>query len=352
MVPLGRVDEADFSQTHLWRLRLASGRQFGPVRRETIEEWLREGRADSEALVSPVESAIWYRVTEAFPESPSPANPIRKGTKGRLMAPPAAPELQSPASVIPAVGLLDCWGDPPEKRRRPRLRAIERLHNETLKALEIESAQANGLLRLRGSRLVWLEDTRQLQAVDDLEAEAATVTAWTGPQGGEFYCIIPWSRLGRLPHEFLSILPGRLPAPVGLRRATEDDFAGGCWIGITGDDRDVLALAAGSSHENLAGGTTWDWYSANRIYHMVLVWGVQGIPLGPEKFAHLAQTAIRPEPGAPTGLRWYLERQSAFWRYARRLNLPGTSGSPVLFASCGARLLTRAADHFRESPVA
>ena len=82
------------------------------------------------------------------------------------------------------------------------------------------------------------------------------------------------------------------------------------------------------------------------------VWGVQAVPLGGEKFAHLVQTAERPEPGAPAGLRWYLERQSAFWRFARRLNLSGSPGSPVLFASCAARLLTLTADRLRESPVA
>ena len=31
---------------------------------------------------------------------------------------------------------------------------------------------------------------------------------------------------------------------------------------------------------------------------------------------------------------------------------PGSPGSPVLFASCAARLLTLAADRLRESPVA
>ena len=369
LVPLANPEGVDFSQAGRWLLRLPSGRQFGPVRREMIKEWLREGRAGSRPGVSPEESALWYRVTDVFPQSPETGGAATEptaasGKKGKsksgTVGPPARPaaleDSSSPAAVIPAAGLLDLLDDCSAAPPRGRMRAIQRNHAEAVKSLEEEAARAGGFLRPRGSRLVWLGGETPSRhgrgGHEPLELEAATVAAYLGPQGGEFYCIIPWSRLGRMPHEFLSILPGRLPAPVALRRATEEDFAGGRWIGITGDDRDVMALAAGISQEALARDIVWDWFSDNRLYHMVLVWGIQAVPLGGEKFAHLVQTAQRPEPGAPVGLRWYLERQSAFWRFARRLNLPGSPGSPVLFASCAARLLSLAADRLRESPVA
>lgn len=369
LVPLADAAGVDFSQAGRWLLRLPSGRQFGPVRREMIVEWLREGRADADCLVSPEEGTVWYRVTDVFPQAPETGGAVAKpaaaaGKKAKSKSGAAGPQARpatfedssSPAAVIPAAGLLDLLDDCSTAPPRGRMRTIQRNHAEAMKSLEEEAARAGGFLRPRGSRLVWLEgETPSRHARgghEPLEPEAATVVAYLGPQGGEFYCVIPWSRLGRMPHEFLSILPGRLPAPVALRRATEDDFAGGRWIGITGDDRDVMALAAGISQEALARDIGWDWFSDNQLYHMILVWGVQAVPLGGEKFAHLVQTAERPEPGAPAGLRWYLERQSAFWRFARRLNLPGSPGSPVLFASCAARLLTLAADRLRESPVA
>jgi hypothetical protein len=349
LVPLERAEGVDFTQAGRWLLRLAGGRQFGPVRREIILEWLREGRADGDCLVSPEDSTGWYRVGDVFLQAQLKS---RTSTTGRA-APPGMEEAVSPAAIIPASGLLEALEDCADEPPRGRLRPILRWHTEALRALETEAARAGGLLRARGSRLVWLEEERAPRYArtghEPLDTEAATVSAWLGPQGGEFYCIIPWSRLGRLPHEFLGILPGRLPAPVALRRASEDAFDGGKWIGITGDDRDVMALAAGISQEALAPGIEWDWLSENRLYHMVLVWGVQAIPLGGEKFAHLIQTTERPDANSPAGLRWYLERQSAFWRFARRLNLPGAAGSPVLFASCGARLLAMAADRLREA---
>ena len=347
LVPLAQAEGVDFSQARRWLLRLAGGRQFGPVRRETIHEWLREGRADADSLVAPEAGKAWYRVGEVFPQAlgESPTGRADRSTSVGVE------EAVSPASIIPAAGLLELWEDCAGVTPRGRLRPILRGHAEALKSLDGEAAGAGGFLRAKGSRLVWLEDGslhhRTRRHHEPLEIEAATVAAYQGPQGGEFYCVIPWSRLGRLPHEFMSILPGRLPAPVALRRATEDAFDGGKWIGITGDDCDVMAVAAGVSQEALSAGISWDWRSDNRLYHMVPVWGVQAIPLGGGKFAHLIQTTSHPDANAPTGLRWYLERQSAFWRFARRLNLSGAAGSPVLFASCGARLLTMAADRLR-----
>lgn len=367
LVPLARTEGVDFSQAERWLLRLAGGRQFGPVRREMIMEWLQEGRADADCLVAPENGSKWYRVTEVFPHPPEPAGAAGEETDGARQTGSqknhfkssaahfragSAPreECASPAAIIPASGLLDLLDDCAEASPRGRLRTIQRDHAQALKSLETEAAQAAGFLRPKGAKLVWLEaeqTPRYVRGHEPLEPEAATVAAYQGPQGGEFYCVVPWSRLGRMPHEFLSILPGRLPGPVALRRATEESFAGGRWIGITGDDRDVMALAAGVSREALAPLIEWDWRSDNQLYQMVLVWGVQAMPMGGEKFAHLVQTAQRPEPGAPAGLRWYLERQSAFWRFARRLNLPGAAGSPVLFASAGAQLLIRMADRLR-----
>ena len=349
LVPLANPSGIDFSLTKRWLLRLASGRQFGPVQHSSILEWLHEGRADAESLVSPDASQSWYRVGEIFPDAVLKSHTTLTGRT----APIRPADAPSPAAAIPAAGLLDLWENTSPTPSSTRLRAITRQHTEALLALQSEAARAAGLIRSRGSRLLFLKDptpgrpSLRDRPQDYLEIEAATVTAWLSPLGGEFYHILPYSRLGPLPSEFLSILPGRLPGPLALRRLHESAFDGGKWIGITGDHLDLLALAASASTEALAPGIAWDWFSADRRYHMVPVWGVQAIPLGPEKFAHLIQTAHHPDPASPVGLRWYLERQSAFWRFARRLNLPATPGSPILFASCAARLLTLAAQRLQ-----
>ncbi|RYD35289.1 MAG: hypothetical protein EOP86_08870 [Verrucomicrobiaceae bacterium] len=345
LMPIGSAEGMDWPPDTLWRLRMGSGRQFGPVRPEVIHEWLREHRANADCLVSPEPGGEWYQLEDVFGgevHHPRPA------------ADPLQPE-ETPAARIPASGLLDFL---PEMTatRRARSRRIVRGHQEVLRDLERECAATEGMVKCCGTKLVPLTHRRDIgqrgYGPQPLEAEAATVAAFRGRQGSEFYAIVPWGRLGRMPHEFLSILPGQLPSPVALRRSDEHVFGGGCWIGASGNADDVTAVAAARSLESLADGVEWEWFSSNRLYSMVLVWGVQGMPLGPGKFAHLMQSArhetFHGEPLPDLGLLWYLEKQRAFFKFARRLSVPGEGGTQVLFGCCGALFLGLAADALRE----
>ena len=152
LVPLAPAEGVDFSQAGRWLLRLPGGRQFGPVRQEIILEWLSEGRADADCLVSPEGSTAWYRVVEVFPRAPLKN---KTGNAGRT-APGEPDEPGSPASIIPAAGLLEFWEDSAGEMPRGRLRTLLRGHHEALIALESEAGRAGGFLRSKGSRLVWL----------------------------------------------------------------------------------------------------------------------------------------------------------------------------------------------------
>jgi hypothetical protein len=187
------------------------------------------------------------------------------------------------------------------------------------------------------------EEVADPRKSDELRAYHGLLAELTA-HGSAFYVVVPWGKLGRLPHELFSILPGRLPHPVALRRGCENAFGSGQWIGINGEESDVVALAARRSREDLTSGIIWNWFSRSREFTMVQVWGVQGVPLGPEKFLHAVQTNSRGPSGSELGLLWYLERQSAFYRFARRLSVPDTHESHVLFGSCTGRILTIIAD--------
>ena len=123
LVPLADAAGVDFSRAGRWLLRLPSGRQFGPVRREMIVEWLREGRADADCLVSPEESTLWYRVTHVFPQSPGtggavtePASAAGKKAKSKPgAAPPPSPpgglgRFQFPCGSDPRGGIIGFAG--------------------------------------------------------------------------------------------------------------------------------------------------------------------------------------------------------------------------------------------------
>jgi hypothetical protein len=319
-----------------WVLRFPSGRQFGPVLTQMIEEWVSEGRADGESLVCPEGGADWYRLADAFPDMVGAPDPEAE-TAG---TDPAG----SPAEHIPAAGLLELLPDQlaemPQDFRTLQAAALENLEKEVRRTM--------GTVKLNGTRARFAGEAKFLggethREAAQLRAEHMLI-AELSAHGMVYYLVIPWCSMGQLAHEFFSILPGRLPHPLALRRACEDSFSGGQWIGINGMEDDVLAIAARHNHDSLVTGIVWNWYSARRDYTMVQVWGVQAVPLGTEKFIHAVQTNPRGPGGNDLGLLWYLERQSAFYRFARRLNIPDTHEAHILFGSCTGQVLVDAAD--------
>jgi hypothetical protein len=161
--------------------------------------------------------------------------------------------------------------------------------------------------------------------------------------GTSFYLVVAWGELGRLPHEFFSILPGRLAHPVALRAGGMEGFGNGEWVGADGVGGGLLAVAAERSRERLAEGTETRWFSEDGMMAADLVWAVQGVPLGPERFVHVVQTAGQ---GAEDvfGVMWYLERQRAFYEFAIRMGVPDTHECHFPFASLAGRLLVMASD--------
>ncbi len=161
--------------------------------------------------------------------------------------------------------------------------------------------------------------------------------------GTSFYLVVGWGELGRLPHEFFSILPGRLAHPVALRAEGMEGFGQGEWVGSDGVGGGLLAVAAERSRERLAEGTETRWFSEDGMMAADLGWVVQGVPLGPERFVHVVQTAG--QGGADVfGVRWYMERQRAFYEFAVRMGVPDTHECHFPFASLAGRLLVMASD--------
>lgn len=319
----------------LWRLRFRTGREFGPVTAELVREWIRERRADDGCLVSKDGGRQWIPLGEAFP--PGEARTSDPASDTDAVALP-------PVDAIPASGILD--------RLPPAIGAgtrVQRDHESAILRLTKECRRTGGLITLKTSRLIRFGQLRNAYALPSanvtlLEPDYATVVAFGSPSGGEFYCIVPWSIFGRLPHEFFSILPGSMAAPVALRREHEDHAGDGVWIGVAGNSDDFVSVAGRRVQEELTSGIEWQWLSRRRDYTMTLVWGLQAFPIGREKYAHLIQSAARRQAGAEFGLQWYLERQSAFYRFNRRLGVPGDGAPHVLFSSCAGRILCHTAN--------
>lgn len=332
MVELEQMVEA--KGTGRWFLRFPNGRQFGPVMKDMVSEWIQEGRADSESWVLEEGTQDWKQVKEAFPDLVKAVDDIPEN----VYAP-----LPLPVTRIPAVGLLDYWKDEFDQLS-PREQAD---HQQATEWVQRESQRTQGVVRLKGRRSVRIGDKvifgESNRVPEEARPESLTVFALSN-QSGEFYLVVPWSRLGRLPHEFVAIIPGRLPSSLALRRRGEESFNGGKWVGICGTENDILAVSARRTQEEIVKNIRWQWFSAERNFTMVQVWGLQAVPLGDEKFLHMMQTSTMGLNEQDFGLLWYLERQSAFYRFSRRLSIPQDHETHFLFSTCSGQLFAILSD--------
>jgi TM2 domain-containing membrane protein YozV len=67
----------------MWQLRMDTGRIYGPVAREELAQWVREGRVHARCQVSPADTSQWLWATELFPELAE--NPVMYVTDGPPM---------------------------------------------------------------------------------------------------------------------------------------------------------------------------------------------------------------------------------------------------------------------------
>jgi len=76
-----RVPETTSSPAPLWRLRTEDGKVYGPVPREELVQWAREGRVSAGSQASPSDRDQWLPVAHVLPEvvwpaaAPSPPPP-------------------------------------------------------------------------------------------------------------------------------------------------------------------------------------------------------------------------------------------------------------------------------------
>ena len=136
--------------------------------------------------------------------------------------------------------------------------------------------------------------------------------------GGEFFLVVPWSRKFILPHEFASLVPGRVPGSIILRSG----MIGWDWHGLNGGKQDPMAQAAKQLKKSLRG-INWTWNSGN--YKMDLPWNVQVVPLNDKQFLFIEQTARHGLLQRNFGIEPYLQNRQKFCDLLHGISLPGES---------------------------
>ncbi len=313
-----------------WYLRLVSGRLFGPVDRETVEQWIREERAGPGCLVAHEGAGSWMPLEREFAAL---CEALGHAHDGDACAP-------GPTALddLPDHGWLDRLVD-----ERALLPSEERRRHASLEARLVKECQRSAFgLAWGGAKSIRLRTRPEYDAptrgLIRLEARSALVASLRWMEQ-DFGIVVPWSPLGVMAHEFFSILPGALPDALALRRLEADKFGGGLWLGPTGTAVDPLATAARAAQDSLANGLNWRWITADGNYEMTLVWGLQAVPLGPRRHLHILQTSPLGTLRRSFGLDWYLQRQQAFTAFRDGLSLPGAHGPHFLFSCSTGRVI-------------
>jgi hypothetical protein len=322
-----------------WFMRLANGRQYGPVNPEVIRSWQRAGHSGPDNFVASerdfyrTPDRAWKPTESIFPAAKTVPDIDRSLYQPRF----------HPLVDFPERGLLNGLSD-----TLPVMSAEEQqffaTQDERIKAEVARSEQKVKFLTRRILRLRELPE-RDATLGPPTRLVASSVGFYAFEQGGrEFYMLLPYGALGQMPHEFFSLVPGGFE--YGLVQESLTDENGVCviWRDDCNRYKSPLLREARIHEEQLSSGLNWRWLSDDNLYEMLIVWGVQIIPLGPHRTMHLMQTSMHGALRRTFGIDWYVEKRFLF-RHFRDSIAPRHSGQPhFIFSSTTAQLLCRLND--------
>lgn len=79
----GQASRLPNADDQTWRLRIPEGHEFGPVRRDILDQWVREGRVSDDCQLMPEGDDRWVSATMLYPVLDESGNPFAP-TSARL----------------------------------------------------------------------------------------------------------------------------------------------------------------------------------------------------------------------------------------------------------------------------
>jgi hypothetical protein len=315
-----------------WWVRFPSGRANGPVAREVVEGWIRDGRAGPGSLVALEGANAWSAIEKEFEDLC--AKHFVPRSRRQI---PYAPR-RNPLAGLPAARLLEAV--PNYRQALPG--ELRRKHVAIDDRIARECARSTAGVELIGTRsLVLSEISPTMRHPPSRLVAENVVMAALRSKDQEFYLTLPWGPLGQMPHEFFSILPGKFPSALALRRKGEENSDDPVWLDGSGRTDTPLTRAARDASPALAADVNWRWISESGGYEMVLVWSLQCVPLGARQWLHLMATACQGALRRTFGIDWYLQRQQAALQFRDGIAPAGDHEPHLLFGSVTGRVLCR-----------
>ena len=138
-----------------------------------------------------------------------------------------------------------------------------------------------------------------------------------------FYLVQPWSGTIQLQHEFMALIPGKLPSPIALKRGFGGSWSYGDWVGGNGKEEDEIAQRAKDFGRNLYKGK-WsgpdiEWNVNLGNAKIKLKWGIQAFPLDEKEYVYLMQMGISPSFGFRFHFDYFIARKLYFQEFVKGL---------------------------------
>ena len=316
-----------------WYVSSHDGNQYGPVEKSELDVWSTDGGLTGRCQVCRAGELQWQPASTLYPHLGQPAqSPAAAATASSVppATPPATPgQPTAPAaSVSPGQVAFDGQNFDPnlvaavptsplgkyhEKNRQAVTKMLEK-ECAKLGSARITSAVGIPLDESKGNSIWGQVEFRTLGAFD-VEPDVLVVVE-ISTADGDLFVVSPREKSTPLPHEFVSIMPGRLPSPIALGRGLLGKFSRGQWQSAHEGQAAALCAVA-EQNTTLSDGAKWDWkMSAGQMVTTIkLKWTIQAIPLGQTHFLLLAKTPLRMGIPPKFGLDWFLQRRAAMAQF-------------------------------------
>jgi hypothetical protein len=313
-----------------WYLHAHDGKQYGPVPRSDLDNWLNEGLISAQCQLMREGDSQWQPATNVFPQLAGAAAPPMP-----TISPPTGGSSGHQALLTPT-GKKRTMGNLAMRGELKKLPGVQTISSDVFHVGEPKTM----LDRLKAGTIIGPIKISEVN-IDSLQLFHFRDAS------GEFATIVPFDNGMIMPIEFVARISGCLPSPIVLLKLSGGKVAleagavmGGplgsllqrvgskvesVWAGCDGSLPPVATAAQQAPH--LSEGMRWEGKVGGGPVSTIhrLGWGVQALPISNEQFLLVAQSVPKQKAlGLDFGVTWFCNYRRQFAQFVASLNTQET----------------------------
>lgn len=331
-----------------WHLHSHDGQQYGPVTRQTLDEWLESGLITDRCQVMPDGGQQWQSASTLFPQ----LNPAA------AQAPAVAEPSHLPTPGVQSTGAQPV-GDPSSGQTtfanyRPILKSAGRSKMLRTKGVisQVKDMPGASLISSEvykvGEKRSWLQQMRDSAVfgpVQEQETHVDLLQAFHFRDSlGEFVAIVGFDNGCFVPIEFVAKMSGCLPASMSLLKHSGGKVGlvpGAVMGGVTGaiverigtkvksvwfgrDPSSQSFVEQAQQTDSLHAGINWEGkLTAGPVVNIFdIPWGIQALPLDPQSYLLVGRTVPKQKViGTDFRVPWFQAYRKMFSQFISRFGV-------------------------------